>query len=325
MKPDNPPHYTPHPALEAFLAKANAVMEARRARGDEHTPVTMRENLDLMTRGFVSAPAEVEQVIDTMVTGSPGDYPVPVRIYHPAPDEARPVIVFAHGGGHMAGSVSVYDGIARRLARASGHVLVSVEYRLAPECPYPAGLEDLISVYTGVYATLERRHVAHQRSLTVMGDSGGAAITASAVHRLATDPAANPAVNIARQVLIYPSLDYSCAQASMHDLGSGYLLELERIQWLFDHYLPPGTDRAAVSPLFMDIPPRYPRTLVIGAGLDPLRDEGGAYVERLRAAGQDAELELFTDMIHAFLNLEDLVPEACQRCYTRIADFLNKP
>ncbi|MGB0721403.1 MAG: alpha/beta hydrolase [Gammaproteobacteria bacterium] len=318
-KPDNTVEYTLHPALVAFLAQANAIGAVRRAQGYEHTPVNMRENLDVMTRRFVSAPVEVEQVVDTLVPGHGADPAVPVRIYRVASAPPRPVIVFAHGGGHMAGSVSVYDGIARRVARATGHVVVSVEYRLAPECPYPAGLRDLITVLGGVYTSLERRGIGHLRALTVMGDSGGAAITASAVHAMAD----HAEINIAHQVLIYPSLDYSFSQASMDDLGEGYLLERERIQWLFDHYLPASTDRRAVSPLFMDIPDHYPGTLVITAGFDPLRDEGAAYVQRLRAAGHDAELEVFTDMIHAFLNLEDLVPEACARCYARIADFVN--
>lgn len=316
------PHRQPLPqALQQLLGQLAQLNAERLKQGLEFTPIGMRENLDLMTRRFVSQIPQVPLTRDTLVHGrGPGDFAVPVRIYHPDPQQALPILVFAHGGGHMAGSVSVYDGIARKLALASNRLLVSVDYRLSPECPYPLGLNDLKQVITGVYATLDRLGMAHDGRLAVAGDSGGGAITASAVHQLAdrTDTA------IEHQVLIYPSLDYTLSSPSIDELAEGHLLERKRIEWLFDQYLQHAEDRYQTSPLFMPVPIRYPRTLVVSAGYCPLRDENLAYVERLTAAGRSAQNLHFPDMIHAFLNLEDLVTDACTRCYAAIGRFLNE-
>ena len=142
--------------LNDLMEQARYAEEQRRSQGIEYTPVVMRTNLDEMTRRFVTRMPSVEWVQDTSVTASePAGFEVPVRLYHPYPNEPLPVLVFAHGGGHMAGSVSTYDPIARKLADASGWLVVSVDYRLAPECPYPMGLNDLVSVVRGIYATLD--------------------------------------------------------------------------------------------------------------------------------------------------------------------------
>lgn len=306
------------PALIPFLGQVNAANASRRARGYIHTPTNVRESLDFMTRRFVTRAPDIALIRDSYVEpGKDGGYRVPVRIYHPKPEEALPVAVFAHGGGHMAGSVSLYERIARKLALAANRVLVSVEYRLAPECPYPAGLTDLETVWRGVFRELDRLGLRHGDGLTVMGDSGGAAITAGAVHRLGDVP------EIDHQVLIYPSLDYTMNQRSYEEVGEGYLLETDRVGWYFDQYFQHGEDRRAVSPLYMPLPRRVPRTLVVTAQYDPLRDEGRAYVDRLRASGFHAVHMHLEDMPHAFLNLEDLVPDACSRTYSGITEFLS--
>ena len=304
--------------LRQLLDQAAKLAALQRSQGFEFTPIGMRENLDLMTRRFVTEVVEIPLVRDILVRRNTGSSPpVPVRIYHPRPDDQLPVLVFSHGGGHMAGSVSVYDRIARKLAAASQHLLVSVDYRLAPECPYPMGLTDLKDVMRGIFADLERCNIGHERRLAVAGDSGGAAITASAVHELGGEPPVDS------QVLVYPSLDYTMSTASMETLGKGYLLERERVAWLFDQYLRQGEDRKKVSPLFMPLPASYPRTLVVTAAYCPLRDEGIQYVERLQKAGHDAEHLDFDNMIHAFLNLEDLVPDACADFYQAAGRFLQ--
>lgn len=307
-------------SIRQLLAQAAQLAALQREQGFEYTPIGMRESLDLMTRRFVTQAPDVPYVRDTLLGRLEQlEYPVPLRIYHPDPDAALPVLVFSHGGGHMAGGVSVYDRIARKLATASRHVLVSVEYRLAPECPYPMGLTDLKNVIRHVFSTLERLEVKHSARLSVAGDSGGAAITASAVHQLGDERD----VGIDRQLLIYPSLDYTMASPSMDTFGKGYLLEKERVRWLFEQYLQRGEDRRQVSPLFMPLPQDYPRTLVVTAGYCPLRDEGIDYVERLQEAGHDAENLHFGNMIHAFLNLEELVPEECAAFYRSAGAFLR--
>ncbi len=312
----------PHPALADWLERLNRLLADQAARGVEATPVTVRESMASMTATLVARGPDLPWVRDVMI--ATGAYPVPVRLYDPAPEREKPVTLFLHGGGHMAGGVSVYDPIARRLATASGHLVVSVEYRLAPECPYPLGLEDALAVARHLWPVLARHRRRVTRTLNLVGDSGGGALAAT-VSALAQD---DPELRIHKQALIYPSLDYTLDHPSVAENGRGYLLETPRIHWYFDHYFQDGAApdpirRRDASPLHMPISERLPATLVLTAGFCPLRDEGVAYVERLRAAGVPARHQPFPDMIHAWLNLEDLVPEACAESYRVVGDFLN--
>ena len=125
-------------------------------------------------------------------------------------------------------------------------------------------------------------------------------------------------------MLIYPSLDYTLEHPSISGHGEGYLLEAERIRWYFNHYFASGEDRRTASPLHMPVPEGMPATLVITAGYCPLHDEGVAYARKLREAGVACELRDYPDMIHAYLNLEDLVPQACSDTYRAIGAFLSQ-
>lgn len=306
-----------HPQLRSWLDQLNRMIAEQRALGIEGTPQLARDTLAGLTATFVTEAPEIALVRD--VTIDTGEQGVDVRIYDPAPDQDKPVCVFIHGGGHMSGSVAVYDPIARKLAHHSQHLVVSVDYRLAPETPYPGGLNDCFAVVRQLWDTLAGQGLRFRRQLALAGDSGGGTFAATLGARLAGDPD----ITLTRQVLIYPSVDYTMGFASMDTNGEGYLLEKSRIQWYFDHYFQHGEDRRAASPLNMPVPADMPATLVIAAGFCPLRDEGVAYADRLRAAGITCELEEFGDMIHAYLNLENLVPEACRETYRRIGEFLN--
>ena len=129
---------------------------------------------------------------------------------------------------------------------------------------------------------------------------------------------------IDKMVLIYLSLDYSLASPSTDLFGTGYLLEKEKIQWYFDHYFGAGERRDEASPLFMDIPRNFPETMVITAGFCPLHDEGVRYLKRLQDHGVATRHLHFEEMVHAFLNLENLVPDTCTTCYREIGVFLRK-
>lgn len=299
--------------LEAFNTLKQQMLDA----GFKITPSNAREALELLTRRYVTSAPEMPLVQDDMVPGN--SFRVPVRIYHPRPDESLPVLIFAHGGGHMAGSLSLYDPIARRIAKAAAHIVVSVDYRLAPECPYPLGASDLGSVIKGIQPVLMNLGLRFRERLSLAGDSAGGALCATAAHRFQFDPG----VNIHRQVLIYPSLDYTLSQPSANEYAKGYLLDRERILWYFDNYFQGIENREEASPLFMPCSSRLPQTLVITAEYCPLRDEGSAYAERLRDAGIRAEYLQLDGMIHAFLNLEDMVKEQCEEAYSRIGQFLN--
>lgn len=304
-----------HPALAEWLEAVNTQIAQLKAAGFEPTPVNARESLANLTRNFVEPGPEMA-VSDTLVTG--GEYAVPVRIYQPENPIAGAAILYCHGGGHMAGSVTVYDPICRRVAEACQRPVISLEYRLAPENPYPAALNDLINVVRHLGAALDRKGILHNGRWILMGDSGGGALCASASRLLQHQPH-----NIDAQVLIYPSLDYTMQTPSIAENGQGYLLEKEKILWYFQNYFKRAENPYLTSPLHGEFTQNMPATLVVTAEFCPLRDEGMEYVRKVRDGGANAEYLHFNDMIHAFLNIESLVPEACGRVYRHVAEYLR--
>ncbi len=308
----------PNP-LSAFLNELREIKRLKVEAGYRHTSTNAREALEFITRRHLTRITPIPLVRDEIVPGP--DYDVPVRLYHPAPDEPLPLALFVHGGGHVSGSVSLYDPIARALAVTTRHLVVSVEYRLAPECPYPRALVDLIACIKGIVPVLHavRPALAFVPRLSLIGDSGGGALCASAAHLTQFDPG----VAIERLALIYPSLDYTLSKPSVTENGEGLLLERQRILWYFDSYFQRAENRREVSPLFMPLTPGYPPTLLATAEFCPLRDEGIAYVQRLREHQIPAEHIHYPGLVHAFLNLEDLVPGACADLYRHIGDFLD--
>lgn len=305
------------PGLENWLSGVNQQQALLNQSLAKVTPKMMRKALAAMTKMHVTEAPQIESTFDSILTHQ--QLSVPLRIYDPTPNTATPVAVFIHGGGHMCGSVDVYDAICRKLATASKHIVVSVEYSLAPEFPYPAALNECAAVIRGLWRHLDEKEMHYRRSLSLVGDSGGGALCAT----LSANSQSDPSLPIQKQALIYPSLDYSLSSPSVEMLSKGYLLEKERIEWYFDHYLQNGENREEVSPLSLPVSASLPHTLVITAGFCPLRDEGKRYVSRLSAVGAVAEHHEEPSQIHAYLNLENLVPEACERTYKHIAEFLN--
>ncbi|NAW86245.1 alpha/beta hydrolase [Photobacterium halotolerans] len=299
--------------LDAYHQGLTQLMQS----GYVATVEAIRDGLSNLTATCVTDSPHIARVLDTCVAEH--TQAVPVRIYHPAPDRPLPVIVFLHGGGHMAGSVAVYDPICRKLSKTTQHIVVSVDYRLAPEWPYPNGLSDASIVIEQIWPLLEQQKLAYLPTLTLIGDSGGGAMVAT----LSADYQDHPDVSIDNQVLIYPSLDYTMSRPSVAANGKGLFLQQDKMQWYFDQYFQHGEDRQAASPLFMAKSGRMPRTLMITAEFCPLRDEGVAYVQQLSALGVDTEHFHLDDMIHAYLNLESLVPGQCGATYQKIADFLT--
>lgn len=305
------------PTLSRWLQKINELNKNADARS--FNVVEVRQALAAMTANYVTQSVAIAAVEDVVLT-APAGHQILVRVYDPCPARVTPLNIFFHGGGHMAGSVEVYDPIARRLAKALKQVVASVEYRLSPESPYPAGLDDARHVVRHLAEHLQHKGYLLSAKRHLIGDSGGGALVAS----LAAESQTDESLQIDRQVLIYPSLDYTLTQPSIDRLGQGYLLERDRIAWYFDQYL--GADesqRYEASPLFMPVSPELPVTLLITAGFCPLSGEGQAYYERLKASGVPVERHHFGDLIHAYLNLENLVPHACRHTYAQIATFLD--
>ena len=305
------------PGLEAWRQRYNELLAELARKGVVDTVESAREGLARLTAGLVTEVPDLYRVTRAHAEGPAGQ--VPLRIYQAEAGAAAPLLVYLHGGGHVAGSVRVYDPICRKLALATGRIVVSVEYRLAPEHPYPAGLDDAEVVLRQLFGILESCAIDFEARLALAGDSGGGAMTATLAHRLQDDPE----IEIEQQLLIYPSLDYTMEHASILENGDGYLLQSDRMNWYFDHYLQGGEDRKAVSPLYMDIGGRFPATLVVTAGYDPLRDEALAYLQRLQQNDIPHRHLHFADQMHAFLNMEDVTASACGEFYRVAADFLG--
>ncbi len=249
----------------------------------------------------------VDKVEDRTLPGAAG--PLAVRIYTPqgAKTGALPGLVYFHGGGLVAGTVATHDSIARALANAGACRVVSVEYRLAPEHPFPAALEDALAAVRHVAAHAAEFGIDAGR-LGICGDSAGGTLAAATCQTAAR----SGTPHIALQVLICPILDYSRITESKREMASGYLVDQGTLEHDLMHYVPAGTDPAnpRISPLRADAVDGQPRTLIHTAEFDPLRDEGREYFERLAGAHTQVSYTCHPGMIHLFYGLGAVIPYA---------------
>lgn len=307
------------PKLKGYLDAFNAQIPVLIQNGFKANAINAREWLAQVTKDMALNIPNIAAIWDDLVTVPGHGYQVPVRIFHPAPNEERPVLVHFHGGGHMAGSVSAYDPIIRKFAVATGHIVVSVEYRLAPENPFPAGFVDAYNAVKYIWPVLESRKIKYKRELSLIGDSAGGALVASILNKAQFDAT----LQLKKAIMIYPGLDYTLSCPSIQQNAVGYLLQTSKVVWYYDHYLQNCENRKEISPLFGDFTKRMPETFVITAEFCPLRDEGILYCEKMKQAGIKVKHLHFDDMPHTFMNLEKLVPEECDRVYREVKDFLS--
>lgn len=244
-------------------------------------------------------PIEVASVTNRLIPGP--ETPLQVRVYHPAPDERRPLLVFFHGGGWVLGDLDGADPTARRLAVELDAVVASVDYRLAPEHPYPAGPEDAIAA-TRWLAEHAAELGGDPERVGVGGDSAGGHL--AAVAAIAMRDQAGPSLNC--QYLIYPVTDSDFTRESMVDNARGRLLETEAMAWFWDHFCPDHARRAEwlASPIHIDDLAGLPPAVVALAAHDPLYSEGLAYARRLQDAGVPTIVKVATDLIHGYFSLE---------------------
>lgn len=304
--------------LKKFIDQVNGAAKESKKNGVQLTPSLVRSNLDNLAV-FIGEGPELSYVVEKKITNVVVDeYSVIVKVYSPQPEERLPVVVHYHGGGHMCGNITLYDAISRKISKAGHCIVIAVEYRLAPEFPYPLGLEDCQYVLEHYKEVLSE--VQFNDQLMTIGDSGGGAICTT----LASNNLNNDAVKIDRQILIYPSVDYTMNSASMDENGIGFLLEKEKIRWYFEHYFQAQESTAEVSPLFMPMCNTLPETLIITAGCDPLRDEGIAYKNALINSGVSVKYHSFDGMIHAYMLLDSLIEKECEETYQLIGEFIKQ-
>ncbi len=238
----------------------------------------------------------VHHVEDRKVPGDETE--IPVRIYTPVDGLELAVLVYFHGGGGVVGNLDTHDGLCRTLAKESGAIVVTVDYRLAPEHKYPAALNDCYAATQWVcdHATSIR---GDSRRIAVGGDSVGGSLTAG-VALMARDRG-GPILTM--QLMFYPMMDYyEPATQSHKENGSGYFLTMSGIQWFLHHYLPDHfkRDDAYLFPLQSRDLTGLPPALIMTAEYDPLRDEGEAYAKRLQEAGVSVTCRCVHGMMHGF-------------------------
>jgi acetyl esterase len=295
--------------------------EAIRRAGDLPAglpPARLREVYEAQRMPLLPAPLPVASVEERSIPGRGG--PLAVRIYRPLARPAHaPLVVFFHGGGFMLASLRSYDTPCRRLAAKAGCVVVSVDYRLAPEHRFPAAADDAWDAFAwcsdhaaGLGASRER--------VVVCGDSAGGNLAAVVAQQCLDDPR-RP---LALQVLIYPCTDMTGDWPSFERNGSGYMLTTAALRMFYAQYAPTQADRAdpRASPMHRADVRGLAPALVLSAEFDPLVDENAAYAAKLARAGVPVEHEVFAGMLHPFFTLGGVIADAA-RLEDRIADAVR--
>jgi len=279
-------------ALGAQALSSMSVADARRAM---ETLASMR-----------TAPPPIRSAVDRRIPGPAGD--IPVRVYTPDGTAPLPLLVYFHGGGWVLGGIETHDATCRELANGAECVVVSVDYRLAPEHKFPAAAEDCFAATRWVAAHAAELGADAQR-LAVGGDSAGGNL-AAVVAQMARD---RGGPRLVFQLLIYPATMAAFDTASYRDNAEGYLLTTADMRWFWDHYLARSNDAANpyASPL-MGTLTGVPPALVVTAEFDPLRDEGEQYARRLQEAGVATRLSRYDGMIHGFFGMTQMIDKAKQ-------------
>lgn len=268
---------------------------------DDTDPTAIRA---LMTAVIIPSTVEVTTVENRKIPGPAGA--LAVRIYRPAGDAPKPILVFFHGGGWVIGSLDTHDHVARKLANEIDAVVVSVDYRMGPEDRFPAAVEDSFAALQWAHAEAAAIGGDPDR-VVVAGDSAGGNLAA-----IVAQVARTSGPDVRFQLLVYPVTDYEFTSASMEDNAEGYYLTRNMMRWFFDRYLngPDEGDDPRVSPLRNPDLSGLPPAFVITMEYDPLRDQGVAYGDAMRAAGNTVASTTYPGLFHGCFGMDEMIDAA---------------
>ena len=286
------------PQVEAYLAQIAALNEPPLST---MTPEAIRQAIQMEVESGArqfGEPAPVAHIENRTIPGPAGD--IPVRIYTPAGDGPFPVLVFFHGGGWVICTLDTHDSHCRSLANGTPCIVVSVDYRLAPEHKFPAATEDCYAATQWV-AEYAAEFNGDPARIAVGGDSAGGNLTA-VISQMARDRGGPP---LSFQLLIYPATDFMADTLSMKENAEGYFLTADDMTWFTNHYLNSEEEKRnpLASPLLAADLSGLPPALVITAEYDPLRDEGEIYGQKLKEAGVPVTITRYDGMIHGFVGM----------------------
>jgi acetyl esterase len=288
--------------------QAKALLEQLQAMGGpqlHELPVPLARQAMAAMTALQGAGEDVARVENRRIPGPAGE--IPVRIYTPAGNAPFPMLVYFHGGGWVIGDLETHDRICRALANRAGCLVLSVDYRLAPEHRFPAAAEDCYAATLWTARNAEALGADPAR-IAVGGDSAGGNL--SAVVALMARDRKEP--QICFQLLVYPVTDAGCDTPSYDENAEGYLLTRDAMQWFWNHYTGSGGDREHLyaSPLRARSVHGTPPALVLTAEFDPLRDEGERYAALLREHGVAVTLTRYDGMIHGFFGMTTMLDQA---------------
>jgi acetyl esterase len=303
---------------------AAAVMEAfRAANRPKYETMTAPEAREASKLGRAVVQPDPPKLasVDDITAPSPHG-PIPLRVYKPLTlpkSGPAPAFIFYHGGGWVIGDLDSHDVVCRQIADQAGFVVLSVDYRLAPEHKFPAAAVDAIAATEWIVANSAKFGIDKNR-IFVGGDSAGGNLTA-VVTLNARD---NGGPKFAGQVLIYPATDFAMTHSSHSDPETSVLLTHSLIRWFSDHYLTckADIDDWRASPARAQDLKGLPQAYVMTAGADPLHDEGVEYKDRLKAAGVDVSYSEYPGQFHGFWTMGKLIPEA-NRLTSEVAQWLK--
>ncbi|HYI99659.1 MAG TPA: alpha/beta hydrolase [Thermoleophilaceae bacterium] len=262
------------------------------------SPAQARALTRRQARAIAGRRIELPRVESLEIPGPAGS--IPARLYGPEPGpDAGGLLVYLHGGGHVKGDLDTHDTTCRFLAQASGAGVLAVDYRLAPEHPFPAATEDAVAALRFASEQAERLGFDPAR-IAVGGDSAGGNLAAVAALAAKAGEAPMPAF----QLLIYPVCDFSRKRRSYELFSDGFYLTEADMDWFRGHYLsdPEAASGWRASPILAPDHSGLPPAYVLTAGFDPLRDEGEEYAERLRTCGVPVALHRHDGLLHSFAN-----------------------
>lgn len=308
------------PEAQAFVDQANTLAATSGPAPVGTAAVTLARQtfgamVEMLRGGPVVSP-HVGRVHDEVV---PGPVDVPVRVYEPGPESSSSVdvVVFIHGGGFISGDLDSYDHEARTLTASTGARVYSVDYRLAPEVPYPGPFDDCLAV-------LEWVATQPHRTLSIVGDSAGGNLAACVAIA-----ARDKGIRLAAQLLVYPVIDPALSGKSFLERGEGYLLTTSSLAFDWDCYVPDAAQRAdayAAPGSAVDLAGVAP-AVVTSAGYDPLRDDATWYAARLAADGVEVVLLEHPDLMHAYWQLAPRVPaaqDAIDRAFGALKELISQ-